>query len=349
MINYIKKQCVAHHIFLFTLCVQALHAQDSTNNFAESRIILSGPGSSAPIAFSANGARIVSGNGRWLRNGVDDDRFVNRIFALDIATGEIVAQIEGAGWLTSIASSQKSNKLALGEGFSVVLRDPKDLEAIAVFSEHLSRAHDVAFNADDSLVAAAYDNKIRFANSTTNETVAIRELNIPNHKQGGRIRFSSDGKWMACCVNDGDPSGRNAHVNILLLDCLRVDYPLFQVGEQVGLANSVIFLEGERLMSGGRDGVTMWDTRNKRFAAELRHPQFVTCIESCQNETIASADSDGIIRLWDLRQQREPFAVLRGQEKSIFSLIFNPNSSQLVSTSIDETVRVWDFNASSMP
>jgi WD40 repeat protein len=57
--------------------------------------------------------------------------------------------------------------------------------------------------------------------------------------------------------------------------------------------------------------------------------------------TVASADFDGEVRLWDL-QEEEPLGTLLGHEADIWSVAFSPDGETLASASHDGTVRLWD-------
>jgi hypothetical protein len=56
---------------------------------------------------------------------------------------------------------------------------------------------------------------------------------------------------------------------------------------------------------------------------------------------LASASSDGTVRVWDTATGRE-LATLRGHEAEVTSVAFAPNGARLASASEDKTVRVWD-------
>jgi WD40 repeat protein len=83
--------------------------------------------------------------------------------------------------------------------------------------------------------------------------------------------------------------------------------------------------------------------RRSGASAILRgHARGVRAIDvSPDARTLASADFDGTVRLWDL-QDRKPLGTLLGHEADIWSIAFSPDGETLASGSHDATVRLWD-------
>ena len=57
---------------------------------------------------------------------------------------------------------------------------------------------------------------------------------------------------------------------------------------------------------------------------------------------IATCSDDLFIKLWNVLDYYKNFATLRGHEDSISSVSFLPGDNQVVSSSRDHTVRMWD-------
>jgi WD40 repeat protein/serine/threonine protein kinase len=57
---------------------------------------------------------------------------------------------------------------------------------------------------------------------------------------------------------------------------------------------------------------------------------------------MASASSDGTVRVWDAITGREVLPPLRGHTGVVTAVVYSPDGRKLVSSSYDKTVRVWD-------
>lgn len=57
---------------------------------------------------------------------------------------------------------------------------------------------------------------------------------------------------------------------------------------------------------------------------------------------IATCSDDLFIKLWNVPDDYKNFATLRGHEHSISNVCFLPGDNQVVSSSRDHTVRMWD-------
>jgi transcription initiation factor TFIID subunit 5 len=101
---------------------------------------------------------------------------------------------------------------------------------------------------------------------------------------------------------------------------------------------------GAYVLTAGDKNVRMWDiSRGNPVRMFTGHTGNITAIECSPNgQTLASADDQGSIFLWDLASGTR-IKRMRGHGKGgIWSLSWSVESSVLVSGGADMTVRVWD-------
>lgn len=73
----------------------------------------------------------------------------------------------------------------------------------------------------------------------------------------------------------------------------------------------------------------------------LSHPDVVSAIAwSPDGQILATANYDGIIRLW-CSKQGQCLQEFRGHTNQLLALTFSPDGTQLVSSSEDENIRIW--------
>ncbi len=104
--------------------------------------------------------------------------------------------------------------------------------------------------------------------------------------------------------------------------------------------------DGKKLVAGSADGyLRLWDFRREKLKmTEWAHKGGVATVaynpQGIEEHQIASGGNDCLIKLWDgnLRQQ----SVLEGHEGWVTSITYSPDGNQLVSGSMDQTVRIWD-------
>jgi WD40 repeat protein len=117
--------------------------------------------------------------------------------------------------------------------------------------------------------------------------------------------------------------------------------------------------DGQRLLSGGRDGLAVvWDAVQGTKIAEFKHPGWVAALALSPNGRLAASTHDdpkvtqarfgqgpwedipGEVRLWDADTGKERH-VLKGFPSGVYALAFAPDGKTLATTS-NQTLTLWD-------
>lgn len=93
-----------------------------------------------------------------------------------------------------------------------------------------------------------------------------------------------------------------------------------------------------------RQEITIWDLDNLDHGPDILHgpAASVTAIDwNCENQRLASASHDGIVRIWDTEVGVNILS-LRGHEGWINCVRWGPNGRFVASASDDGSVRIWE-------
>ena len=99
------------------------------------------------------------------------------------------------------------------------------------------------------------------------------------------------------------------------------------------------------VLTGSNDSsICVWDLRFKKATMTLQDKfPILSVVFSKKNYfQCFSAGIDNLIKKWDMRKADQPLLVLRGHTDSITSVQLNSDGTQILSNSMDNTVRCWN-------
>ncbi|KAI7735315.1 hypothetical protein M8C21_029732, partial [Ambrosia artemisiifolia] len=102
--------------------------------------------------------------------------------------------------------------------------------------------------------------------------------------------------------------------------------------------------------SGSDDcSVKLWSLNNKTPTCTIRSGANVCCVQfsSCSSHMLAFGSADYKIRCYDLRHTRIPWCTLADHQKAVSYVKFM-GSDSLVSSSTDNTLKLWDLKKTSL-
>jgi eukaryotic-like serine/threonine-protein kinase len=123
-----------------------------------------------------------------------------------------------------------------------------------------------------------------------------------------------------------------------------------RLGEHSSTVCSLVFRDAETVVSGAMDtAIEVWPLSGQSTAVRqtlLGHERRVCTLAASSQSWLASGDSSGDVRLWRqktaVRGEYEAIQ-LHGHTVAITGLTFSPDGDRLISTSADQTARVWDL------
>lgn len=267
--------------------------------------------------------------GKWIAVGGDDH--VVRLW--NVSAERFTAELLGHKELVcSLAFSPDSLRLAsVGQDGQILFWDTQKNKLVHTLNESVRGTRQIAFKPDGTQFAlCGFDQTIRIYDASTYKLSATLQSHSTNNES---LAYSNDGSMLAV-------GGRTGVVRIWRTSDLK---HLIDIEGDSRRVHALAFSPDDSLVAVGGEGpfVMLWNPQSgKLVRAFSERPGKTFSLAFCDKETLASGESDNMVRLWDTATGKQT-AILTGHTGSISTMAYEPNSGHFVTGSFDASIRFW--------
>ena len=265
----------------------------------------------------------VSADGKLVATGGDD----GSVLIWD--AGKVAATRESDSAIESVAFSPNGKLVAVGNMYGQVsLWDRSTNKDVFSAKGHEGRVVRIAFLPDGkTFITASWDQSLKVWDAATGKERAT--LSGPKYKTYG-LALGADGKSLFSCDSNGGVTSWNTKTNKV-----GTTYAAGK-GECHALALSS---DGKTLAAGYGDGTIVFiDPKTGKEQRTAKVSDSVNSIAFSSSGTLAAGTQSEELQLVDGGGK---VSALKGHGRPITAVVFSPDGKQLISGSMDMTVRVW--------
>ncbi|HEY7425903.1 MAG TPA: sigma-70 family RNA polymerase sigma factor [Gemmataceae bacterium] len=289
-------------------------------------------------------AAALSPDGRTLVGRVA----VSDLCLWDAATGTVLRRLEAgqAGRFTSLAFSPDGKTVASGDGMALRLWEISTGKELWV--ENRLPIAFLAFSADGKTLAwASRRGGLHLVDAATGRE--LRHWDAENKRPITALVRAPNGRFLAAYGSLSEAVGGLAR----LWDAATGKEVRQLAADEAGIAAAALSSDGKVLATGNNRGaIRLWDAATGKELRRCAGSRSVQCLAFAPDgKTLASGSGalgvtrDLTVHLWDVQSGREINCAGEGHQTGICSIMFTPDGQDIVSSSWDGSIRVWDADA----
>lgn len=217
--------------------------------------------------------------------------------------------------------------------------------------DHSSDVSSAAFSPDGKLiVTASWDKTALVWNASTD--ILLRQsdghtdgVKLVGHEKGIRsAAFSPNSQLIVTASEDGTARIWNAYTGEQLKELNQLD------GDRVAVLSAAFSPDGQRIVTLSKNGTAIiWDVATGSPSAELKVSDDPNPIDNGNavfspngKLIVTSGYLNNTVVVWDVTTATPTRTVLSGHDRAVTSAAFGPDSKHIVTTSLDNTARIWN-------
>jgi len=282
------------------------------------------------VAFGPNGKRIVAACEGTRKSGGDGP-----VKLIDPQSGRSLRELRGhkGSVLSSMFMPDGKQVVSGGRDGTIRIWNAKTGKQTSLLKESgpAPGISALAISPDGSMLASAKEHITLWDARSGVRRMVLRTPFPPVNS----LQFSPDGRLLA----SGLKAGRLARVEVWDVTTGRLTKTLRGEGD-IGLLFSP---DGAALTAVGRQGIRRWDLRTGRellCKLDVGRGWISSVAQTPDGTRLAVGMPSGAIRILDSNTGAELLTLL-GHERSVAALAFSPDGRTLLSSSRDETARLW--------